>query len=520
MSTSPVNLDAMIAREDFATQEAPTSSYENIPSISVRDFTPGGLIGPNLRKPDFQRETNHWSPEQVVSLLECYTNGDLIPSVILWRSSSHLFVIDGGHRLSALRAWVEDDYGDGPISQAFFGYEVSKDQKRIAKKTRALVEERVGSWQHFQSRSQQSDLSPEERQRVNTVVSRALPVQWVTGSPDKAESSFFKINTEGTPLDDIEELLLRSRRKPIAIAARAIIRAGTGHRYWSQFPKEIASKVELLAKDLHDVLFEPSLDRPVKTLALPLGGSKGVRTSLQILIDFLLIATRPQSGDMPKVPDTDDDVTGESTIGTLSKALALAKRITGNDSGSLGLHPAIYFYGPSGRHSSAMFMGTVSLFARHIANNDKNFFLRFTNVRPKLETVLITHKDLVATILQKHISRQRNEKYEALLEKAVSSLNEGVELTEGWLVEASGLTGKALTGAANPEATRFTDDDKSEIFISTALQSVPVCPICRGYMDVEKSVSYDHVTRVRDGGKRGAANGQLSHPFCNQSVKG
>jgi hypothetical protein len=28
----------------------------------------------------------------------------------------YIFVIDGGHRLSALRAWMEDDYGDGTIS--------------------------------------------------------------------------------------------------------------------------------------------------------------------------------------------------------------------------------------------------------------------------------------------------------------------------------------------------------------------------------------------------------------------
>ena len=145
MAKNLVNLDAMIARADFSGQEEPTTSFDNIASISVRDFTPAGMIGPHLRKPDFQRETNHWTPEQVVSLLECYVNGDLIPSVILWRSNSHVFVIDGGHRLSVLRAWVEDDYGDGPISQPYFGYEVSKEQKKVAKRARALIEERVGS---------------------------------------------------------------------------------------------------------------------------------------------------------------------------------------------------------------------------------------------------------------------------------------------------------------------------------------------------------------------------------------
>ena len=81
-----VNLDAMIKREDFAASDTEPSSFENVSTISLRDFTKGGLIGPSLRKPDFQRETNHWTPDQVVSLLECFVNGDLIPSVILWQS--------------------------------------------------------------------------------------------------------------------------------------------------------------------------------------------------------------------------------------------------------------------------------------------------------------------------------------------------------------------------------------------------------------------------------------------------
>ena len=79
-----VNLDAMIRREDFALSEANSTAYfDGVPAISIRELESSGLYAPLLRKPDFQRETNHWDPEQVVSLLECFVNGDLIPSVIL-----------------------------------------------------------------------------------------------------------------------------------------------------------------------------------------------------------------------------------------------------------------------------------------------------------------------------------------------------------------------------------------------------------------------------------------------------
>ncbi|TCP73482.1 uncharacterized protein DUF262 [Pseudomonas putida] len=514
-----VNLDAMIKREDFAAEDSEASSFENVSTISLRDFTPDGLIGPSLRKPDFQRETNHWAPEQVVSLLECFINGDLIPSVILWQSPTYLFVIDGGHRLSVLKAWIEDDYGDGPTSQTFFGYQISEEQRKNAQKTRNLVAKRVGSWQHYSAKTKDSNLDAGERKKVNALVTRGLQIQWVKGGADKAESSFFKINTKGTPLDDIEELLLRSRKKPIPIAARAIIRAATGHRYWSAFDQANSAEIESLAKDLHTILFDPEIRRPIKTLDLPLGGPKGVRTALQALIDLALIASRNQNGEPKKIQDTGEDESGTLTISVLKKMLSLVKRVTGNDSGSLGLHPAVYFYGPTGRHSGPMFMGTMMLIGQKISNNDNHFFVKFTKVRSELENILINQKDLIATILQRHVSPKRVEKYALLLSALITRLAENHEVSDADLVTLAGLEGKLVIGAASTSSKQFSEDTKSQAFIQTALASPIKCPECNGYLDVEKSVSYDHINPVRAGGLGGAENCSLMHPYCNQSVK-
>ena len=514
-----VNLDAMIKREDFATTDMESSSFENVSTISLRDFTPGGLIGPSLRKPDFQRETNHWVPEQVVSLLECFIHGDLIPSVILWQSPTYLFVIDGGHRLSVLKAWVEDDFGNGPTSQAFFGYQISDEQHKIADKTRTLVNKRIGSWQHYQAKINDENLDASERKRLTAIISRGLPIQWVKGDADKAESSFFKINTKGTPLDDIEELLLRSRKKPISIAARAIIRAGKGHRYWSAFTPERASDIEAHAKSLHSILFDPEIKRPIKTLDLPLGGPKGIRTALQVLIDLILISIRDQQGHPKDISSVPDDLDGTDTIKVLSKALGLAKRITGNDGGSLGLHPAVYFYGPTGRHSGPMFMGTVSLIGKKLSNNDQIFFKKFTSVRAKLETILVDQKDLIATILQKHVSAKRVDKYATLLDGIIDQLASQGAVTETTLITLAGLDGKIVIGTSSEATKQFSDDTKSEVFIRVALSSSMKCPLCGGYLDTEKSVSYDHVLKAREGGMGQKNNCQLTHPYCNQSVK-
>ncbi len=514
-----VNLDAMITREDFSVSDEQTSSFENVSTISLRDFTSGGLIGPSLRKPDFQRETNHWSPEQVVSLLECFINGDLIPSVILWQSPTYLFVIDGGHRLSVLKAWIEDDYGDGPSSQAFFGYEISDEQKRIAKHTRNLVDNKIGKWTHFAQQSSNQNLPASERKKLNAVISRGLPIQWVKGDSDKAEASFFKINTKGTPLDEVEELLLKNRKKSISIASRAIIRSGTGHRYWSAFSEANTQKIESLSKQVHTILFDPEIKSPVKTLDLPLGGPKGVRTAIQALIDLCLIAARNQKGEPKTINGTPDDVTGTETIKVLNNVLKLSKRVTGNDTGSLGLHPAVYFYGPTGRHSTPMFMGTMSLIGRKIINNDRTFFRKFITVREKLERTLISEKDLIATILQKQVSKKRVESYATLLDNLISHLSKEESIDSESLIKMSGLEGKIVVGTFGSSSTDFSADEKSKTFISRALTSALKCPICNGYLDVTKSVSYDHIQRKQDGGTGSSSNCELTHPYCNQTIK-
>lgn len=142
-----VNLDAMIPREDFARSMQNEGDAVNlIKEFPISYLDSNSPVRRLLRKPDFQRETNHWTPEQLAMFVESFLDNDVIPSLILWKSDSFIFVIDGGHRLSALRAWMTDDYGDGAISHQFYNGEISDTQKKIAKRTRALIERRIGRY--------------------------------------------------------------------------------------------------------------------------------------------------------------------------------------------------------------------------------------------------------------------------------------------------------------------------------------------------------------------------------------
>ena len=141
-----LTLDAMIQRADFAVGASDSASTEQISTLSLESLSSGSMLVPMLRKPDFQRETNQWTPVQIVAFLKSYLDQELIPSVILWRSPAFVFVIDGGHRLSALRAWIEDDYGDGLISLKYYGNEISSDQKRIADRVRKMIATEFGAY--------------------------------------------------------------------------------------------------------------------------------------------------------------------------------------------------------------------------------------------------------------------------------------------------------------------------------------------------------------------------------------
>ena len=253
-----VTLDAMIPREDFAREEDETvvNLFGDFPISHLEGSSPYLKL---LRKPDFQRETNHWSPDELATFIASFVDGEVIPSIILWRSPTYIFIIDGGHRLSALRAWMTDDYGEGSISLAFYKGEIPDEQRKIAKRARALVEGHVGRFSSLQSMAANPNAPDAMKRRANVLLTRALTLQWIQGNAASAETSFFKINSQGTPLDETEEMLIRNRKRPIAIAARAVLRAGSGHKYWSAFSEAIRGEIELSAARFYRYVFSPSL---------------------------------------------------------------------------------------------------------------------------------------------------------------------------------------------------------------------------------------------------------------------
>jgi hypothetical protein len=203
----------------------------------------------------------------------------------------------------------------------------------------------------------------------------------------------------------------------------------------------------------------------------------------------------------------------------LDNSLEVLKRITGNEPQSLGLHPAVYFYNEKGKYNRFMFLGIAQLLTDKLRNNDDLFFKKFTKARTLLERFLIDNKSLVSIIPQNLNKSQRVAKMRDMFTYIMDTCYAGRTPTIEDTIKNLGMRGKILEIVGVDGGTKFSDEVKSMAFIKKALDSALVCPICAGKLNPSKSVSYDHIVRVRDGGTGNLDNAQLTHPYCNTGFK-
>jgi hypothetical protein len=511
-----VYLDALLPREDFDIDETQNSAKKK-ESFSISDLREDDFFYLTLRKPDFQRETNEWTPEKVCELIKSFIYGELIPAVILWRSKAgYNFVIDGSHRISSLIAWINNDYGDGAISKLAFDGLIPEEQIEIANKTRKLIEKEIGSYSDFQLALKYPDkVKPEIISSAKNLGATAVQLQWVEGDADVAEASFFKINQQAAKIDPTELKLIQSRKKANGVASRAIIKGGKGHQYWSKFTEQNQKEIIKLSEEINKVFFLPKLKNPVKTLDLPIGG-KGYSSQSPLLIFEYVNLVNNNNQNIDKI-----DPDGSFTVEALRRSRKIAYIINANHISSLGLHPAVYFYSKTGRHKTASFFAITDFI---MELDRKNKFKEFIKIREKFEDILIEYDFAIQQILR-HYRGSTNALphiksfYISLMEELLKNLNEK-EIAVKNVLQKDSFKFIKVNDTEYIEITNkdFSDETKSSIFITEALGQALRCKICNARIHTN-SISFDHKQRKEDGGLGGLDNVQLTHPYCNSAIK-
>ncbi|MBP7242668.1 DUF262 domain-containing protein [Amaricoccus sp.] len=514
MTAVGVNLDALIPREDFA---AATVPFKGTPTGTIgMGLLKDDFFAHSLRKPDFQRETSNWTPQKIVDLVAAFLDGDLIPAIILWRSGQYVFVIDGAHRLSALLAWIYDDYGDKSRSLNYFQNQVPEEQKRLADQTRKLIEAKVGPYSSYVDANKTKYANEKIQERVGMMNSNSFIAQWVPAvDAIGAENSFFKINQAPTPVDPIEKRILRSRRSATAIATRAINRGGTGHKYWAEFSSDIQTRVEIAGKAIHDALYLPPMGGlPIKSSDVPVGG-RGY-SSLPFLFELVNLVNGIGTKD-----SLDVDSDGARTITFLDAVQKRLQMITTTSASSLGLHPLVYFYTRGGSFQPVAFLAVLQL-VRKLTEKDQ--LDNFTRVRRPFEDFLVGHKEAFTLIVKSQgagpRSRPALEEFMSLALDGLWAGRSDSEIIEGMAADNRfrffATAARIREGGEGKRA--FSTSTKSAAFVSELVQSGVRCGICDGLMH-RNSMTTDHVERMIDGGGAHSGNAQVAHPYCNTTYK-
>lgn len=77
-------------------------------------------------------------------------------------------------------------------SLSYYENYISEEQRRIAERTRKLINEKIGSFREIMSICRNTNITNDERKKriAKNLGALALQLQWVEGNANKAEDSF------------------------------------------------------------------------------------------------------------------------------------------------------------------------------------------------------------------------------------------------------------------------------------------------------------------------------------------
>lgn len=506
-----VNLDALLSRADIYESADPITA--DVPALRITDLEEASLTYTLLRKPDFQRETANWTPKQVAVLIATFSKSDIIPAIILWQNGNRIFVVDGAHRLSALIAWVQNDYGAGTRSMQLFGTRIPEQQRRMHEQTQELVNVMVGPWEKFRLE--------------NAIVSmKSLQVQWIEGhTPKQAAAAFIRINQGGTEIEPLEVRILNAARSALAVSTRAITRGGTGHPYWKHFSSEDAkSRTPKLGAEISRLLFEPPLESPIKTPDVPLAGAGYGWGVIHIAFDLVALANKLSVSDSTrKVPvvfePLADDESGDETLQYLLATRKVIRRILSNDPSSLGLHPALYFYSAAGVFQPAALLNAIA-WVREMERRDA--LGAFHKVRGAFEDLIIAHPAIAKPAAHKLGSGRRTRRATiTVYERLIGYLGDNRPevawelLKVDFPILAADDAHEQAEAEFGEEGAPFTRGAKSGATLS-GLAAVERCGLCGGLLH-RNGKTVDHEHKRSQGGTSARLNARWVHPICNSN---
>jgi hypothetical protein len=505
-------------------------------------------------KPDFQRATCAWDADDCIKFLKSVLRRRIIPSIILWRSSDSglVYVLDGAHRLSVIRAWMLDDWGDK--ADDFYKKNESYDEIISASRiVRQAVNEVIGPFQEFVDAYKEwnkiafdggtplhsmSARRAEMARFYSDIIasSRTLHAQWEDGDYSAAEESFLAINRQGVRLDELESLLIEYRNGSLARVIMSIANAGAAGHYWPEPPKSdplptaLAEKLvtfNLRCGNIHRTMFVPPFDSRVLDVNVPFIVAPGHFRLQQHLIELLPLLTEGEAVGSEKLPALlSKDYKGNAQEVIINADILLTTiekkldHLGGRSSASLSLAlvPLIYWYNRKGSFVRALMYGWMHWMLSGTDADVQARKIAFSSVRGELENVLARYKDEFAEIQHRAGAGLKSlSKISTFIQDLVSLLVDTRSTDSAVLDDKlrSLFGAKATASGGAGKSRSFTKAGRAEINVRELLRASVTCEICGGVVDLKQGVQYDHKELYAAGGLSIPENGRPTHPFCN-----
>ncbi len=523
--------------------------------LEYRDFLPddsGLSIWDRLRKPEFQRATNGWEDEKIINLLATLRDNQVIPGVILWLNTEtgHIFVLDGAHRLSTIRAWITNDWG-GSDAARDYGY-VEEDDIVAAARITEKVGEIIGSYSDTKEAGKRYRKVIDENKKVsdyldpvtesrgrfmyNLNTALRIPIQWVSGDYRTAEQSFININTGGTALSHEEVLYLKNRRSPVARAITGIVSNGSKAYLWLKYKDEC----DKISRELYSTLLEPS-DGPLPTRVMdyPLCTVKKQKNFERYLFLHNVFATalRGATGEdnlrsvMEEYGNEEnDEVVALKTLEHLQRVRYVVAGLHGKQPHSLGLFPAFYFYTNKGQYKDLLFLLYLSWSSRGTQEEVLNRKIRFTLARNIFEDAWMLGKDFILQTFNRkgggpfRMTMKFVDMLQRIMDLSLESKDAGKpssHVLDVYLKEIDPKIHadflKQLDQDQGRPHGRFSESTKVHgEFLALFHNATHRCAVCGGRV-LLGSHQADHEKKRADGGTNSIKNLDIKHPFCNNN---
>ncbi len=217
-----------------------------------------------------------------------------------------------------------------------------------------------------------------------------------------------------------------------------------------------------------------------------------------------------------------DDTDGTKTLEFLNQIKRTAELVTGNaTANSLGLDPAVYSYGATGKFHPVAHIASLKL-AKEL--NDQKELIKFIEVRSKFEDFLVRHKSFINDLAHSKGSGTRSldslmAMHKIILEclwsgteadnDIIAKLNADSRLKDlkDWPASDGQQVGKKLSKTVQATA-----------LVYEILKTRSRCTECGARLP-PVARSKDHKVRQEDGGKGTVENLQFTHPYCNTGYK-